>query len=168
MRKILYKLIPVRGAIDREIKKLASQINKENINILEIGCGGKSYKKFFPKSEWITTDINETEDSDEIADVTQLRYEKNSFDVVFCISVLEHVFEYEKAISEMHRVLKKNGMLVLQMPFAYPIHDAPNDFWRFTSFSFKKILSAFTNVKIKPLVKIWKRAPMAYFVLAKK
>lgn len=168
MQKILYKLSPLRNSIEKEIKGLVPKLNKEDKKILEIGCGAKSYKKLFPKAKWIATDIKKCENMDKIEDVRKLSYKNNEFDVVFCIFVLEHVFEYEKAVSEIHRVLKKDGLLIAGTPFIYPLHDKPNDFWRFTEFSLKKILSKFEEVKIKPLVQVWKRIPMGYFVVAKK
>ncbi|KOR29987.1 hypothetical protein TI04_07295, partial [Achromatium sp. WMS2] len=38
----------------------------------------------------------------------------------------------DKALAEIHRVLKPGGRLYLSVPFFYPIHDAPYDFLRFT------------------------------------
>ena len=105
---------------------------------------------------------------DEIANVTDLKYEDNTFDAVFCIAVLEHVYDYKKAISEMRRVLSPNGQLILSVPFAYPIHDAPHDYWRFTEYALKKMLSDFKIIKIKKLATLWNRIPMGYFIIAKK
>jgi ubiquinone/menaquinone biosynthesis C-methylase UbiE len=45
------------------------------------------------------------------------------FDAIICISVLEHVFEYDKAINEIERVLKPGGKLLLTVPFGFPHHD---------------------------------------------
>ncbi|MFA6088646.1 MAG: class I SAM-dependent methyltransferase [Candidatus Woesearchaeota archaeon] len=41
----------------------------------------------------------------------------NYFDIVFCISTLEHVKEYEKAILEMNRICKPQGLIVVTTPF---------------------------------------------------
>lgn len=46
-----------------------------------------------------------------------LPYENNSFDVVFMFHVLEHVSSEENAIAEVHRVLKKGGILYLASPY---------------------------------------------------
>lgn len=47
-----------------------------------------------------------------------LPFENNSFDVVFCSHVLEHVEDEDKSLKEMKRVLKNDGVLVVGMPTA--------------------------------------------------
>jgi len=47
-----------------------------------------------------------------------LPYENESFDVVFCSHVLEHVNNEEKSLLEIRRVLKKDGVLIIGMPTA--------------------------------------------------
>ena len=51
-------------------------------------------------------------------DVTNLPYEDNSFDLVICNHVLEHVKDDIKAMTEIRRVLKENGRAVLQVPIS--------------------------------------------------
>jgi SAM-dependent methyltransferase len=46
--------------------------------------------------------------------------------------VLEHVKEPAVAMSEIKRVLKKNGKCYIQLPFIIGFHPCPNDYWRFT------------------------------------
>ena len=50
------------------------------------------------------------------ADATDLPFESESFDLVVCLHVLEHIPEDRKAISEMYRVLRPGGRAVLQVP----------------------------------------------------
>jgi len=50
------------------------------------------------------------------ADVRQLPYSSRSFDLVVCFSVLEHLHDYQRALSEMRRVLRISGRLLLGMP----------------------------------------------------
>jgi SAM-dependent methyltransferase len=51
-------------------------------------------------------------------DVTKIQYSDNMFDFVICNHVLEHVPDYEKALSEIFRVLRTNGSAVLQTPYS--------------------------------------------------
>jgi predicted SAM-dependent methyltransferase len=51
-------------------------------------------------------------------DITKLSFKDNSFDIIFCYHVLEHIEEDAKAMSEMHRVLKPGGFAILQVPMA--------------------------------------------------
>src|SRR5262249_15343216 len=51
-------------------------------------------------------------------DITDIRLPENSFDVILCSHVLEHVPEDRKAIAELYRVLKPGGWAVLQVPLS--------------------------------------------------
>jgi ubiquinone/menaquinone biosynthesis C-methylase UbiE len=48
-----------------------------------------------------------------VDDLSSLKFKNDSFDIIYCISVLEHTKETHKMISEFKRVLKNNGLLVL-------------------------------------------------------
>ena len=50
------------------------------------------------------------------ADICNLPFEENSFDVVFCNHVLEHIADDTKAMQELYRVLKPGGMGIFQIP----------------------------------------------------
>lgn len=50
------------------------------------------------------------------ADICDLPFDDNSFDVVFCNHVLEHITDDTKAMQELYRVLKPNGMGIFQIP----------------------------------------------------
>jgi SAM-dependent methyltransferase len=56
----------------------------------------------------------------------------DSYDVIVCTQVLEHVPNPFLAAAELGRILKPGGLLLLTVPAAYPYHSAPNDYWRFS------------------------------------
>ncbi len=56
-------------------------------------------------------------------DIHDIPFEDNSFDVIFCNHVLEHVGDDIKAMKEMNRVLKPGGWAILQIPLFYPLPD---------------------------------------------
>ena len=51
-------------------------------------------------------------------DVQNLPFADNSFDLVICNHVLEHVFDEKKAMRELFRVLAKDGIAILQVPIS--------------------------------------------------
>lgn len=51
-----------------------------------------------------------------VGDVNDLTFKDEMFDVVICMSVLEHLKDIEKPISEIYRVVKKEGMAILGIP----------------------------------------------------
>ncbi len=49
-------------------------------------------------------------------DITKINYPDNTFSIIYCSHVLEHIPDDKKALSELYRVLKKGGWAVLQVP----------------------------------------------------
>src|SRR5665647_1571044 len=104
------------------------KINSEKINALEVGCGGGILTEEIAKMGFITTGIDPSEQSLNSAikhakeSNLKIKYEKgtgenlpfqnNTFDVVLCCDVLEHVYDLPKVISEISRVLKNEGIFI--------------------------------------------------------
>ena len=65
--------------------------------------------------EYITSDL-ESPIADVKADICDLPFKDNEFDVVFCNHVLEHIPDDYKAMQELYRVLKKGGFGIFQIP----------------------------------------------------
>jgi SAM-dependent methyltransferase len=125
------------------LEKFGPQFTGE---LIEIG-GKRSYahQRFFPNiSAFRCTNISK--DSNDILDVTQINLPDDSVDGFLCISVLEHVFDFKKAIREMERTLKVGGKLLLVVPFAYPYHDEV-DYWRFSQDAYTELLKDGFEIK---------------------
>ncbi|MGY0407990.1 MAG: class I SAM-dependent methyltransferase [Polaribacter sp.] len=65
--------------------------------------------------DYITSDL-ESPIADVKADICNLPFKNNSFDIVFCNHVLEHISDDTKAMQELYRVLKPSGMGIFQIP----------------------------------------------------
>jgi predicted SAM-dependent methyltransferase len=75
------------------------------------------YKRFKKQTniEYVTTDLLSPL-ADVKADICNLPFNENEFDIIFCNHVLEHIPNDTKAMQELYRVLKPGGMAVLQIP----------------------------------------------------
>lgn len=125
------------------LEKFGPQFTGELIEIG--GKGSYAHQRFFPNIfDFRCTNISE--DADDILDVTQINLPNNSVDGFLCISVLEHVFDFKKAIHEMERTLKVGGRLLLVVPFAYPYHDEV-DYWRFSQDAYTELLKDDFEIK---------------------
>jgi SAM-dependent methyltransferase len=68
-----------------------------------------------PNVDYVTADVYPGR-ADEQIDITDIPYQDNSFDVVLCVHVLEHVRDDHKALSEILRVLKPGGWALPLVP----------------------------------------------------
>ena len=169
-RMLAHMVFGIRRFNDKSIKIYAKGV--ENKKILEIGSGkheyGKDYysaKRYFSSSnEFIQSDVN-PEYGHQIIDITSWAV-KEKYDVIICMNVLEHVFEYQKAIDNLYRALKKGGELVVFVPMIYPLHDEPHDYWRFTEHSLRKMLNGFCKVEVNHSG--IHELPVAYFIISVK
>lgn len=103
--------------------------------IIDVGGGQSKYKNILKCSKYISTDIEDRvgDGSVVIADANvSLPFDDSTADLVLCTEVLEHLHTPAKALSEMYRVLKPGGKLVITVPFLWPEHEAPVDFYRYT------------------------------------
>lgn len=64
---------------------------------------------------YITADLNDPGTMVKM-NITDIHYPDESFDVIYCSHVLEHVVDNISAISGFHRVLKRNGWAIILVP----------------------------------------------------
>jgi ubiquinone/menaquinone biosynthesis C-methylase UbiE len=150
------------------MERFASTI-PEGSQVLEIGSGpsrgGYSAEAFFNHCEFTATDVNPQFDRT-VVDVTNIPFQAGSFDVVLATNVLEHVWDYSRALEEIHRVLKPGGTVFVMVPFLFPLHDEPHDYWRFTRHALTRLLGGFDDVTITYAGTA--KLPMSYRVTARR
>ncbi len=102
-------------------------------------------RPLFPGKKYIGADMREGPGVDVVLNLHNIDLPSESVGTAFCLDTLEHVEYPRKAIDELHRVLKQNGVLIISSSMNFPIHDFPYDFWRFTPDGFKSLLKSFTQ-----------------------
>jgi SAM-dependent methyltransferase len=110
--------------------------------VIELGGERKyNHARFLTKaSSYVCTNV--ARDYEQYLDITQMPFADQSQDAYICVSVLEHVPDIQKALSEIKRTLKIGGALLLTVPFAYPVHDEV-DFWRMSRSAYEKTFADF-------------------------
>ena len=74
----------------------------------------------FDTIDYLSADLS-SPDAMVVMDVTDIRYPDDTFDVLYCSHVLEHVPDDRRAMREFFRVLKPGGWAVLQVPITAPV-----------------------------------------------
>lgn len=70
-----------------------------------------------------------------------LPIENECANTIVSISVLEHLSNPQLTLNESFRILKSGGFAFLQVPFQWMVHEAPFDFFRYTPYGLKLLLS---------------------------
>lgn len=151
LRKIVHLILPTQRPLFKYLKSIS--LNYKNLDILEIGSGDEEKKQsvisiFKEANVFLQTDIKK-EYKHMFLDITKPLEIKNKFDLVICTNVLEHIFETNLAIENLKKLVKKGGHLLVSVPFIYPLHDEPADYWRFTEHSLKVLFKEFKIIEFK-------------------
>jgi len=127
-------------------------LSRSDINgkrVLEIGALNfngsvrSAITQHTPESH-LGTDISIGPGVDDVCNVVELarKYGREQFDLVICTEVLEHVRDWQAAVSNIKAVMRPGGVLLLTTRSkGFPYHGYPFDFWRFEISDFRVIFS---------------------------
>ncbi len=120
--------------------------------VVDIGVGAAPHKKFITHKRYIGVDI---EDRGGVADLLVedindgLSLAEGTADLVLCTEVLEHVKKPHVVVAELYRITKPGGTVLLTTPMVWPLHEVPNDHFRYTNFGAAYLFESagFTEVR---------------------
>lgn len=155
-----------------QLKNIAS---KESSIILEIGCSSgymlKQIKETYPKATVIGADVVYeplVTLANNMPDVPLLRFDltkcplpDNCVDAIVMLNVLEHIEDHATAIQQAFRILKPNGILIIEVPAGPQLYDC-----------YDKLLCHFRRYKLADLselatkngFKILKKSHLGFFL----
>jgi len=142
---------------------LEKHVNLYKGQLYDLGCGERPFENFFLQycENYIGVDWGETLHllkADIIADLNKpLPVDDEVAHTIVSLSVMEHLCEPQVFLNECFRILKKDGYMVLQVPFMWHVHEAPYDYYRYTKYGleymFKK--AGFTAIQIEAQTGFW-------------
>lgn len=144
---------------EEDTVKICKRYLKQGDKILDVGVGLGRLLSYFKNVDKFGIDISvgmakESRKKGIEAckgNVEKLPYVDNLFDMVVCTDVLEHVFDLNKTVSEIKRVLKPNGYLIVRVPWeedmrGYLASSYPYEYVHLRMFSRSSLQLFFTKV----------------------
>jgi SAM-dependent methyltransferase len=132
------------------IGRLLSQLNDSAPLILVVGGGsiGNGADALYedPRVRLVAFDIGPSSVTQFVADAHQIPLADRSVDAVVVQAVLEHVLQPETVVSEIHRVLRPDGLVYAETPFMQQVHAGAYDFVRYTSSGHRYLFRRFEEL----------------------
>lgn len=143
-----------RVYLERFARAAASSLPEGGM-ILDAGAGEGMYRSLFHHGRYESADFMENEHKrygsmTYVCDLAAIPVEDDRYDLILCTQVLEHVPDPNVVLAELYRVLKPGGFLWLSTPLFYQEHDVPFDFYRYTQYGLRHLVSeaGFTSIEI--------------------
>jgi SAM-dependent methyltransferase len=148
-------MIKLHGSVMEFLKSTP----KEDITdkaVLEVGSldvNGSPRTVFndYKPSWYMGVDIREGKGVDQVIDAGEIigYYHDGTFDTVVCTEALEHMRDWKTVVRNMKRVLKIGGLLIVTTrSVGFPVHDYPQDYWRFNIEDFRVIFSDMDIIRL--------------------
>jgi SAM-dependent methyltransferase len=128
--------------------------------LADLGCGNAPlYLKYRQYVDTITCiDWGNTAHKNAYLDVEcdlnqSLPFADGAFDTIILSDVLEHLPQPELLWAEMHRLLVTGGHVLMNVPYFYPLHEIPFDFYRYSCYALDRFArnSGFEVIELVPL-----------------
>lgn len=144
--------VSVNLARRRVLKEMTAALEgTEGATVLVVGSGGQRARLEEALGgsgvELIHCDVDADADVDCYADAHELPFRDATFDAVVTTAVLEHVLRPERAVAEMARVLKPDGLVYSEMPFMQQVHEGAYDFTRYSLSGHRRLFEAFRKIE---------------------
>ena len=154
--------------------KLINGFNTDTKTILDFGCGTGDFLNVCAKNGLQVSGVEPSPKARDIAnkklnnlifDVTEIeKFQKEQFDVITLWHVLEHLSDLNESITNLKKLLKPNGILVVAVPnfnsfdahyyqYFWAAWDVPRHLWHFCQFSISKFFREFNMniIETKPM-----------------
>ena len=119
-------------------------VDNQNFGVVvDYGAGETPYREFFHCNDYKACDVAQNSQgtiSHLISDTQTTDLPAEVADLVLCMDVLEHTANPERALKEIRRVAKKGASILISLPFLYREHEAPHDYYRFTTFCLERMM----------------------------
>ena len=144
MRKSLWKYIN----IVLETLPIAEPIYEFGAYQVEDSGQETDLRPLFADKVFVGCDMRAGPGVDKVLNLHHIDLPDNTAGTVFLMDTLEHVEYPHQALSEIYRILKPGGLLVMSSVLDFFIHETPNDFWRYTPDALRSLLKPFRQAHV--------------------
>jgi SAM-dependent methyltransferase len=135
-----------RYRLFQENKSFAEMVPNDAL-VLDSGSGDAPYKNLFKHAKYESADFEKVNNkrytpSTYVSDLRSIPVSDCRFDFIIFNQVMEHLPEPKLVPGELYRVLKPGGKMIYTGPLFYEEHESPYDFYRYTQFGLRYILSS--------------------------
>lgn len=135
MNPRLHKFASITGEnwiVGRHLLPLLEELGaSESGIVLDLACGSSPFRMYFPgASEYLRIDINPPDEGVARGSMLSIPLEDSRVDTILLFQAISDVLNPGDVLSEMRRVLKPGGRVLLFESMCYPEHDLPHDYYR--------------------------------------
>ena len=139
----------------KQFVKICAETLPINEPIYEFGSlqvagqeGFADLRPFFSVKKYVGADMRKGPGVDVLLNLHNIDLPSKSVGTALVLDTFEHVEYPRKAIDELYRILKPNGIIIISSVMNFPIHDHPADYWRFTPEAFKSLLHQWPALRV--------------------
>lgn len=123
-----------------------AQLVPNGAMVLDAGAGKAPYRELFQHAQYESADFEKVAKSyapsTYVCDLANIPVESGRFDFIVFNQVMEHLPEPKLVLAELYRVLKPGGKMIYTGPLFYEEHEQPYDFYRYTQYGLRYLLSS--------------------------
>ena len=146
------------AAIEQAVARFASGL-PAGARVLDAGAGRCQHARYFTRQRYFGVDLALGDDAwdysrlDALADLASLPFKPASFAAAIHIVTLEHVREPGIVLREIAGALAPHGSLLVVAPHEWEVHQAPNDYYRYTRYGLAYLLerAGMVDIDIQPV-----------------
>ena len=107
------------------------------------------YKPYFPNAFAVTKRTDKPADLHVDVHYRDLsKIDSESYGVILCTGLLEHVPDPQRLIDDLFRILKPGGRLIISASAIFSFHEGPNNFFHFTPYSFRLLFKKWSRIEM--------------------
>ncbi len=134
---------PSRASLDRFVSEYATDGEALVVHSVDI-----DRRRHFPNATTITSRRNQPADVHTDPAYGDLAgFPAESYDLVVCTGLLEHLADPERLVAQLHRILRPGGKLIVSASAVFPFHGAPDNYFHFTPYGLRHLFREWSGFR---------------------